>query len=40
MIYILSKFKNSEIGYKEVTVPMSGYNGQSNGARFTMKTRY
>ena len=35
MVYILSNFENSESRYKEVPVPMSGYKGQSKGARFT-----
>ena len=30
MIYISSKFENSENRYKEVTSSMSGYQGQSN----------
>ena len=31
-------FENSENRYKEVTSPISGYQGQSKDGRFTMKT--
>ena len=37
MVYILSNFGNSENRYKDVTSPMSVYQGQSKGAIFTMK---
>ena len=40
MVYILSNFENSENRYKEVTSPISRYQGQSKGARFTMKIIY
>ena len=40
MDYILSHFENSGNRYKEVTIPISRYQGQSKGARFTMKKRY
>ena len=37
IIYILSKFENSENRYTEVTSLMSGYQAQSRAARFTIK---
>ena len=38
MVY--SNSENSENRYKEVISPMSGYQGQSKGARCTVKIRY
>ena len=40
MVYILSTYENSENRYKEATIPMWGYQGQTKGATFTMKIRY
>ena len=40
MVYILPNFENSEKWYKEVTSPMSGYQGQSKDAKFTKKIRF
>ena len=34
---VSSKSKNSGNRYKELTSPMSGYQGQLNGARFAKK---
>ena len=40
MVYILSTYEIPENKYKEATIPMSGYQGQTKGATFTMKIRY
>ena len=41
MVYILFNFENSENRYKGGDKsPMSGYQGQSKDARFTMKLQY
>ena len=40
MVYILWNFENSENMYEEVTSQMSGCQGQSKGARFTIKIGY
>ena len=38
--YISSNFENQGNKYKGVTIPMSNYQGQFKGARFSMKIQY
>ena len=40
MVYILLNFENEDNRYNEIKCPMSRYQGQLKGTRFTMKIRF
>ena len=40
MVYILLNFENENNRYNEIKCPMSLYQGQLKGTRFTMKIRF